>query len=149
MKNRTVSITVAAPRDDVFQFLRKVENLPQWATEFCTAVEKRNGYWFAHTSQGEVRFEIAADADTGVLDMWVGPAPDQMSLFPVRVLSLGEETFVSFTFFQPPEMPDELYEMQYCSLLVEMWGLVTRFGGGDLHAPLLASAISNEVGNSV
>jgi hypothetical protein len=47
----------------------------------------------------------------------------------------GHRTLVSFTFIQPPGLPDELYEKQYQSLLVEMQGLLRRFGGGELHAP--------------
>jgi hypothetical protein len=135
MKNRTVTISVSAPRDTVFNFLAKVENLPQWATEFCERMERRDGHWMALTSQGWLYVDAVADPRTGVIDMFAGPARDQLGLFPVRVIALpGGRTHVSFTFFQGPGMPDELYERQYQSLLIEMRGLTQRFGGGELHA---------------
>src|SRR5882724_288568 len=133
MKIRTVAITVPAARDTVFQFLARIENLPQWATEFCSRVEQRGPRWIAITSQGELVFEIAADAGTGVVDLRAGPAPEQLWLFPMRVFALPSGgTAVMFTFPQPPDLPLEIYERQYASLLVEMRGLIARFGGGEL-----------------
>ena len=81
------------------------------------------------TSEGELFFNIESDRKTGVVDMFAGPALDQMGIFPCRVIAMpGGPTAVSFTFFQPPNMPDEVYERQYKSLLIEMDGLKQRFG---------------------
>lgn len=130
MNNRTVSITVSAPRDTVFNFLADIENLPKWATEFCERIYLERGRWKALTSQGELFIDFEADDRTGVIDMRAGFTPEQMNLFPVRVLALpGGGTLVLFTFFQPPDLSDEIYECQYHSLLVEMRGLIGRFGG--------------------
>jgi hypothetical protein len=136
MHIRTVSITVAAPRDLVFNFLANIENLPDWATEFCERLELRQGSWWAYTSQGELLVGAEASAATGVIDLHAGPAPDQLGLFPIRVLPLGpRRSLVSFTFIQAEGLPDELYENQYRSLLVELQGLIRRFGGGAMHLP--------------
>ncbi len=57
-------------------------------------------------------------------------------MWPIRVLSLSARTaLVSFTFLQPPGLPDEAYEEQYHARLVELRGLIRRFGGGELHGP--------------
>ena len=136
MHIRTVSVSVSAPRDTVFHFLADIENLPKWATEFCERLELRQGRWWAYTSQGEMFVDVETSAGTGVIDLRAGPAPDQLGTFPIRVLPLSARSaLVSFTFIQPPGLPDELYEKQYQSLLVEMQGLIRRFGGGELHAP--------------
>ena len=136
MHIRTVSVSVSAPRDTVFHFLADIENLPKWATEFCERLELRQGRWWAYTSQGEMLVEMETSASPGVIDLRAGPAANQLALFPLRVLPLSAHSaLVSFTFIQPPGLPDELYEKQYQSLLVEMQGLVERFGGGEVHAP--------------
>lgn len=128
MNTRTVTIVVTAPRRHVFDFLSRIENLPVWATEFCEGLRKVDGHWKVVTSAGELFFRIDAHAETGVIDMFAGPTPGEMAIFPVRVLALPTgQTAVSFTFFQLPGMPDELYERQYKSLLIEMEGLRKRF----------------------
>ena len=35
MRNATVTAVLPAPRDEVFDYLADVENLPEWATEFA------------------------------------------------------------------------------------------------------------------
>ncbi len=128
MNSRTVAIVVAAPQRHVFDFLSRIENLPVWATEFCEGLRKVDGHWKVVTSAGELFFRIDAHAGTGVIDMFGGPTLEQMAVFPVRALALPTgQTAVSFTFFQLPGMPDELYERQYKSLVIEMQGLRKRF----------------------
>ncbi len=128
MNNRTVTIVVPASKETVFTFLSNVENLPAWATEFCERLKKEGGHYKVVTSSGELFFKIESDRETGVVDMFAGPTLDQMGIFPCRVIAMpGGPTAVSFTFFQPPNMPDEIYERQYKSLLIEMEGLKKRF----------------------
>ena len=128
MNNRTVTIVVPASKETVFDFLSNVENVPAWATEFCERLKKESGHWKVVTSSGELFFKIESDRKTGVVDMFAGPTLDQMGIFPCRVIAMpGALTAVSFTFFQPPKMPDEVYERQYKSLLIEMNGLQERF----------------------
>jgi hypothetical protein len=127
--NRTVTILVAAAKNAVFDFLSNIENLPAWATEFCEGLKKEGGQYKVVTSAGELFFKIESDRNTGVVDMFAGPKLDQMGIFPCRIIELpGGTTAISFTFFQPPDMPAEVYERQYGSLLVEMDGLKKRFG---------------------
>lgn len=143
MKIRTVHVTLPAPRDAVFAFLAEIGNLPAWATEFCERVERRGSRWIAQTAQGELHLAIESDAVTGTIDLHLGADPAAMELFPLRVLALPSgATLVLFTFCQPAGLPDELYERQYQSLLVEMQGLAERFAGGTVHAPELSLAVS-------
>ena len=125
---RTVTILVTASKEAVFDFLANVENLPAWATEFCQGLKRDGDHLKVITSAGELFFHIESDRQTGVIDMFAGPSLAQQAVFPCRVLAMpGGATSVGFTFFRSPEMPDEIYERQYQSLLVEMRGLAQRF----------------------
>ena len=49
--------------------------------------------------------------------MFAGPTKDRMAVFPTRAVGLPDgRTAYSFTMFQDPEMPDELFEAQLQSL---------------------------------
>ncbi|MDA0578647.1 MAG: hypothetical protein O3B24_11175 [Verrucomicrobia bacterium] len=127
--NRTVTIIVPAAKDSVFNFLASIENLPVWATEFCEGIKQDGNHYKVITSTGELFFRIESDRKTGVVDMFVGPMLDQMGIFPCRVIAMPTgPTAVSFTFFQAPDMPGEVYDQQFKSLLVELDGLKRRFG---------------------
>jgi hypothetical protein len=120
MQTRTVTTVLEAPRDEVFGYLSKVENLPEWATEFAREFKYENGHAKVVNGLGEFYFTIDADPDTGVIDMYAGPSPGELALFPTRVVELaGDTSAYSFTMFQQPGMPDELFETQYASLLKE------------------------------
>jgi len=142
MQIRTVSVAVFAPRDTVFNFLADIENLPKWAAGFCERLELRHNGWWAYTTRGEMIVESDADDRTGVIDLRVGPSVDELGLFPVRVFSLSlDRTLVSFNFIQTAELSDERYEIRYHSLVVGMWTLIRRFGGGELYAPGATSQV--------
>jgi hypothetical protein len=131
MTIRTVHLTLAAPREPVFNFLADIENLPLWAGEFCARLELRQGRWWACTAAGEMVVDLESSASTGVIDLRAGPAPDRLGLRPIRVLALPA-----------PGMSAEQAERQYRSLLADLRGLRLRFGGGELPGlepePLLA-----------
>ena len=56
-----------------------------------------------------------------MIDMYAGPTPDELALFPARVVDVpGGRSAFTFTMFQAPGMPDELFESQYRSLLREL-----------------------------
>jgi hypothetical protein len=63
--------------------------------------------------------------------MLAGPTPDELAIFPTRVVELsGEKTAFSFTMFQAPGMPDELFESQHASLRREFENIEARFARG-------------------
>ena len=49
--------------------------------------------------------------------MFAGPSKQQMAVFPTRAVPLPDgRTAYSFTMFQGPDMPDELFDAQHASL---------------------------------
>ena len=128
MINRTVTAVLDAPTEDVFEFLSKVENLPLWATDFARELKYEDGKAKVVNGLGEFYFSIAADAETGVIDMYAGASEQELALFPTRVVSLGAgKSAYSFTMFKAPDMPDELFESQYESLQREFANIRARF----------------------
>ena len=128
MENRTVTAILDARATDVFDYLADVRNLPEWATEFARELRFEDGKARIVNGLGEFWFSIDADRGTGVIDMYAGPSDDELALFPTRVVALpAGRTAYTFTMFQPPEMPDELFESQYQSLLREFDNIRRRF----------------------
>ena len=117
MRSETVTIVLPARREAVFAYMANIENLPKWATEFARELKRENGDYKVVNNLGEFYFEIHADEDTGVIDMLAGPSKDELAIFPTRAVELpGGGTAYTFTMFQGPGMPDELFESQYESL---------------------------------
>jgi len=129
METRTATTILSAPKTQVFDYLSRVENLPAWATEFARELRYEDGKPKVVNGLGEFYFVIDADPATGVIDMYAGPAEDELGLFPTRVVDLpGGASAFTFTMFQAPGMSDELFESQYRSLLRELENLRVRFG---------------------
>jgi len=135
MKNRTITVTVPASRDDVFRFISQLSNLPLWATESFQRLSFENGCAKVWTPTGQVYVALVADERTGVVDLLTGSRLDEMMLCPLRVLSRPHGASVSCTLFQAVDEPDEFYERSYAAMLADFRKLTTRFGEGQLHAP--------------
>src|SRR5262245_48517804 len=128
MRTESVTVILDAPREEVYEFLSRVETMPEWATEFARALRWVEGRPKVVNGLGEFWVEIEADPDTGVIDMLAGPDADDLALFPTRVVSLPEgRSAFTFTMFQGPDMSDELFESQHASLVRELTGLRERF----------------------
>lgn len=128
MEARTVTAVLDAPREQVFRYLADVKNLPDWATEFARELKFEDGKAKVINGLGEFYFSIESDPGTGVIDMYAGPTEEELAVFPTRVVELpGGKVAYSFTMFQGPEMPDELFESQYEALLREFDNIRDRF----------------------
>jgi hypothetical protein len=128
MQNRTVTAVLEAPKDQIFHYLSQIENLPRWATEFARELRYEDGKAKVVNGLGEFYFSIDADPGTGVIDMYAGPTEEELALFPTRVVELAAgRSAYSFTMFQTPGMPDELFESQYQALLREFESIRREF----------------------
>jgi len=129
MRSETVTTILSSPRDEVFAYLADVRNLPSWASEFARELKHENGEYKVVNNLGEFHFEIRADESTGVIDMLSGPSKDELAVFPTRAVRLPDgRTAYSFTMFQGPDMPDELFESQYESLKREFENIRAALG---------------------
>ena len=131
MRSRTVTAVFPAPPERVFEYMSDIENLPRWATEFARELKVVDGRHVVVNGLGEFVFEIRADESSGVVDMFAGPTEDELGVFPTRVVGLpGGGSAYTFTMFQAPGMPDELFDSQYESLRREFENLDRVFAGG-------------------
>ena len=128
MQSHTVITILPASKREVFAYMSEIENLPEWATEFARELRREEDGYTVVNNLGEFRFEIRADEETGVIDMFAGPTAEQMAVFPTRAIELPDgHTAYSFTMFQGAGMPDELFEGQYESLKREFASIEARF----------------------
>jgi hypothetical protein len=117
MRSATVTAVLRAPQPEVFAYMADIDHLPEWATEFARELRRDGGDYKVVNGLGEFYFAIQADPASGVIDMFAGPAKDSMAVFPTRAVSLPDgRTAYSFTMFQTPGMPDELFDAQHASL---------------------------------
>jgi hypothetical protein len=113
MRSETVTTVLPAPQKAVFEYVSDVEKLPEWATEFARELRREGEDYEVVNGLGEFYFEIRADPKTGVIDMFAGPTKDQMAIFPTRAVALPDGSIAfTFTMFQGPDMPDELFPSQ-------------------------------------
>lgn len=121
MNTSTHTLALAASKDAAFAFLSRIENLPKWATRFCKELKKdAKGRDKVVTPQGEIFFRIAADAATGVIDMYGGPTPGQEAYWPARIVKRpGAGSLFIFTALQYPGVPDEAFAAQCEGLKAE------------------------------
>jgi hypothetical protein len=129
VRSETVTTVLAAPPERVFDYMSDVRNLPRWATEFARELRCEGDRWIVRNNLGELVFEIRSDERTGVIDMLAGPTADELAMFPTRVVGLPDgQTAYSFTMFQAPGMPDDLFESQHESLRREFANIEREFG---------------------
>ena len=112
MKIHTLAAHYKASPEVLFNFLKKEENLPLWASKFCRRIDKNgNDYIITTLENQELYFKIDANADTGVIDMAAGPTKDQMWGGSQRVISdnNGGSVFI-FTMLQAPGQAEEVFD---------------------------------------
>ena len=128
MRNATVTTILDAPSEEVFRYVAEIENLPRWATEFARELRREDDQYKVVNGLGEFFFQIDADPETGVVDMYAGPTKSELAIFPTRVVGLpdGRSAF-TFTMFQGPDMPAELFDSQHASLQRELANLEREF----------------------
>ena len=130
MRSETVTTVLPASRRRVFDYMSDIRNLPEWATEFARELREDEGGFKVVNNLGEFVFEIRSDEESGVIDMYAGPTRDELAVFPTRVVELPDgSTSYSFTMFQSPGMPGELFESQHESLKREFENLERILGG--------------------
>jgi hypothetical protein len=130
MRHATVTTVLDAPQPEVFRYMADIEHLPEWATEFARELRRDGDGYKVLNGLGEFVFKIEADAETGVIDMFAGPSAERLAVFPTRAVALPDgRTAYSFTMFQGPGVPDELFDAQHASLQREFANIERLLNG--------------------
>ena len=93
MKATTISVSIAKPPREVYEFVLQPSNLPHWASGI--------------SADAKVRF--AARNELGVLDHWVTVAPGVEIYAPMRVVANCAGSELAFTLFRQPDMSDDKF----------------------------------------
>jgi len=117
MRTSTQSVRIDADPGQVFEFVSDLARLPRWAIGFAKDIRRENGDWIVTTGRGgEVAIRVEADAALGVVDYFMSPAPGEELPARTRVLPNDAGAEYVFTMFQPPGMPEEVFEGQIAEL---------------------------------
>ena len=109
MNSLTISVTIARPLEEVYEFLSIPANFSKWAAGLGGELQERNHEWFVHTPQGRMQIRFSERNSFGVLDHFVKPENAEEIYVPMRVVANGASSEVVFTFFQQPSMSDDAF----------------------------------------
>ena len=106
MRSDTQTITIEAPRANVFAFLADAANLPRWAPNFATAVRPDGEGWIVEQGGSEVRLRLEASAELGTVDLHVTPPDGRTRTVFGRVLPNAGGAEFLFTMFHSDSRSD-------------------------------------------
>jgi hypothetical protein len=121
MKSDTKTITVERDYQTVYAFVANPENLPAWAKGFARSIQRAGDGWIIETPHGEqLNIRYITDAEFGVVDFYISPAPGVEFVVPSRVVPNGAGAEYIFTQFQLASMSDNVFEGQVRTLTQEL-----------------------------
>ena len=105
-----VSVYIARPPGEVYEFASNGENLPRWAAGLARSAVKREGdAWMMDAPFGKAEVRFAERNSLGVIDHDVTLESGVTFHNPMRVVAHGEGSEFVFTLFRQPEMSDEQF----------------------------------------
>ena len=120
MKTRTVSVSISASPERVYEFAANPANLPKWAPGFVKSIANRDGKWVAQTTMGEATFAFAERNAFGVLDHGVTLPSGESFSNPMRVVANGQGSEVLFTLFRHPPMTEAEFDQDAKVVLADL-----------------------------
>jgi len=107
---RPITVSIARPADQVYDFARWPESFPKWAAGLGGSLTRDGDRWIAHGPDGDVGVRFSPENAYGVLDHWV-TLPDGVEIsIPLRVVANGDGAEVTLTLFRVPGMDDARFE---------------------------------------
>lgn len=109
-ESRTISIRIARPAHEVYEYTVTLENRPAWASGLGTSGAREGQDWMSETAQGPVRVRFVERNHLGVLDHHVTLPDGGVVYSPMRVVPNDEGSEIAFTLFRRPGMTDEQFQ---------------------------------------
>ena len=106
--------------DEVYEFVANPINLPQWAQELGTGVERAGGEWLVETAGGKVSLRFAEHNNFGVVDHTVRVKPGVEVYVPMRVIRNGGGSEVLLTLQQSGGMTDEEFARDIAQVVSDL-----------------------------
>ena len=108
-ESRTITVRIARPQHEVYDFASVPENFPRWASGLAKSLKKVHGEWIAEVPEGQVKVRFTERNDFGILDHYVTLRPGVDIYIPIRVIANGAGSEVIFTLFRLPDMTDDAF----------------------------------------
>ncbi|MGH7177133.1 MAG: hypothetical protein ACREJC_07130 [Tepidisphaeraceae bacterium] len=106
----TLSVSLKAPFDEVFDFVSDAQNLHLWTVDFATSPPERRGDLFVvATPRGPLELFVRGNRESGVIDFHFG-RDGQFRCSPSRLVRNEDGCVYMFTQFEPPDAPPGLFE---------------------------------------
>jgi carbon monoxide dehydrogenase subunit G len=107
MDAQHISIYIARPPAEVYEFASDPRNLPQWAAGLARSEVRKDGdEWTADAPFGKVRVRFAPRNSFGIMDHDVTLASGVTVHNPMRVVPNGDGSEFMFTLIRRPGMSD-------------------------------------------
>jgi carbon monoxide dehydrogenase subunit G len=102
-----ISISIARPPAEVYEFASDPRNLPRWAAGLARSEVRRDGdEWIADSPLGKVRVKFAPRNSFGVMDHDVALESGVTIHNPMRVVHNGDGSEFVFTLIRQPGISD-------------------------------------------
>ncbi len=106
--SKHISVSIDRKPSEVYEFLSKPNNLPQWASGLSHSTLQKDGdYWVTDSPMGSVKIKFCDKNKLGVVDHDVILPSGEINHNPMRVLKNGVDCEVVFTLYRRPRMSDE------------------------------------------
>jgi hypothetical protein len=126
LEARTISIAIACPFDEAYDFAHRPENFPQWAAGLSTSLKQDGDRWVADTPEGEAEVRFSPRNEHGVLDHHVVlPGKPEIHI-PLRMIANEAGTEAIFTLFRQPDMDDAAWDRDEAMVRADMERLKQR-----------------------
>ncbi len=109
MESRHISVFIDRPVHEVYEFTRKPENLPLWASGLGESIKKVKGGWVADSPMGKIRITFAKKNEFGVLDHDVTLESGVTIRNPMRVIPNGTGSDIVFSLVRQHGMDDKKF----------------------------------------
>ena len=116
-----ISIHIARPPAEVYEFASDPRNLPRWAAGLARAEVKRDGdEWIADAPFGRVRVRFAQRNSFGVMDHDVHLESGITIHNPMRVVPNGDGSEFVFTLIRQPGMLDAQFAKDKAAVEIDL-----------------------------
>lgn len=109
LDSKVISQAVAVSADVAYDFARRMENLPQWASGLASGVHREDGVWYTESPMGRVAVAMAKRNPFGVLDHDVALPDGAVVHNALRVSPSGDGCVLTFVVLRQPGVGAERF----------------------------------------
>jgi carbon monoxide dehydrogenase subunit G len=116
-----ISVYIARPPTEVYEFASDPRNLPRWAAGLARSEVRRDGdEWIADAPFGKVRVRFAQRNSLGVMDHDVKLESGVTIHNPMRVVPNGDGSEFIFTLIRQPGMSDAQFAKDKAAVEIDL-----------------------------